>query len=221
MSLLCQLATQAELRAGMPDPASWLEATEQARLAGLGTVARQRSFVAGRWLARLAVQRWRGTTGLPALEVAGSGACRVAGDGGVFVSISHSGEHVACAVAGLPVGMDVESAGRPRDYLALAQAVHSVNQRKQLESLAPAEQARAFLQAWTLKEAWLKAREKGLDFALMRTLEFDDDPQGDTAVADVGGLVMAIASDPALPPVIEFQPGVAWRRCQARRSPSG
>lgn len=219
MSLLCQLATQSELRAGMADPASWLVATEQARLATLSSGSRRQAFLAGRWLARRVVQRWCGIDRLPTLEVAQSGACHVAGENGVFVSISHSGHHVACAVAALPVGVDIETADRPRDFLALARAVHSTVQQDQLARLPASERARCFLQAWTRKEAWLKAREQGLDFALMRTLEFDDDPQGDAAVADIGAMIVAVAANPGLPSVIEVQPGVSWRRCRIRRSP--
>jgi 4'-phosphopantetheinyl transferase len=222
MNLLCQLATQSELRAGMADPASWLGTTERARLATLGTETRRQSFLAGRWLARLAVQNWCGVKSLPKLEVADSGACHVASrDGGVFVSISHSGQHVAAAVAGVPVGVDLESLDRPRDYLALARSVHSAAQQEQLARLAPSAQAHCFLQAWTLKEAWLKARGQGLDFALMRELEFDEDPHGDIAVAEVGGLILAVAADPALPPVIAHQPDLSWRRCRTRRSAIG
>lgn len=217
-SLLCLLATQPELRAGMADPACWLGAAEQARLATLSTEARQHSFLAGRWLARLAVQRWCDIDRLPTLEVADSGACHVVSEGEVFVSISHSGDHVACAVAELPVGVDVESPGRPRDYLALAQAVHCDAQQERLARLAPTSRARCFLQDWTLKEAWLKAREQQVDFALMRTLEFDNDPCGDSAVTHIGELILAVAANPALPPVIDGLPRANWRRCQSRRS---
>lgn len=202
----------------MVGPACWLGATEQARLATLRTAARQHSFLAGRWLARLAVQRWCGIDRLPTLEVADSGACYVVGEGGVFVSISHSGDHVACAVAALPVGVDVERPGRPRDYLALAQAVQCEAQQKRLARLAPTQRARYFLQDWTLKEAWLKAREQHVDFALMRSLEFDDDPCGDSAVTHIEDLILAIVASPALPPVIDGLPRANWRRCQSRRS---
>lgn len=200
----------------MPAPDGWLTPSEQARLLSLGTAARRGSFLAGRWLARRAVQRWLGRDRLPALDVADSGACRVTGVAGVFVSISHSAGTVAAAVAGVPIGIDLESLTRPRDHLGLAQAVHSPAQREQLAALPPEARAHTFLQAWTLKEAWLKAREQGLDFALMRTLEFDDDPVGDAAVARVGELVLALVANPALPRHIDGLPQASWRRCCSR-----
>jgi 4'-phosphopantetheinyl transferase len=136
----------------------------------------------------------------------------------VFVSISHSAGRVACAVAAVPVGVDVESLTRPRDHLALTDTVHSAAQRQHLAALPPEARAEPFLQAWTLKEAWLKAREQGLDFALMRSLAFDDDPQGDVAVATIGDLVLAVAADPQLPPHLEGPTNAVWRRCRTHRS---
>ncbi|PTT82848.1 ACP synthase 2 [Pelomonas sp. HMWF004] len=215
MSLLCLLAAEPELHLGMAAREAWLTPTEQARLQSLGTPARRDTFLAGRWLARLAVQRWLGMDGLPALEVAESGACHVLGIGGVHVSISHSAGAVACAVSGLPVGVDVESLLQPRDHLALAEIVHSPAQREQLAA-APGDAAAAFLQLWTLKEAWLKARERGLDFALMRSLVVDDGPQGDVAVAMVGDLVLAVAGNPGLPSHIDGPANAGWCRGRMR-----
>ena len=226
MSLLCLLATRSALRAGMADPASWLTATERARLEAFGTEARRDVFLAGRWLARQAVREWRGDDGAVELEVADSGACRVARPDGVFVSISHSGDQVACAVAAVPVGVDIERLGvRARDHLALARAVHGPAQREQLRQLPPQARERHFLQLWTLKEAWLKAREQGLDFALMRAMAFDesaDGDGGDMAVTEDGATIVAIATCADLPAVItplnaaQMQTAPEWRRYRSR-----
>lgn len=215
-ALLCLLAAEPELCVGMPAPQGWLTPSEQARWQSFGTEARRNTFVAGRWLARRAVQQWLAAAELPALEVADSGACRVAGRGDVFVSISHSGGSVACAAAGVPVGVDLESPARPRDHLALAQTVHSLTQQAGLAALPAGERAEVFLKAWTIKEAWLKAREQGLDFALMRGLEFDDDVGGDVAVTALDGLVLAVACNPQLPSRIQGPTNAVWRRCRTR-----
>jgi 4'-phosphopantetheinyl transferase len=218
VTLLCLLAPEPDLLAGMAEPAGWLCVSERARMQGFGTPSRRDSFLAGRWLARLAVQRWRGGATLPVLEVAGSGACHVAGGSGPFVSISHSAGTVACVVGALPVGVDIEDSSRPRDHLAMARMVHSPAQCEQLAALPPAERARGFVRWWTGKEAWLKARERGLDFAAMRALEFDDDEagQGDVAIADLGGLVLAVAVNPLLPGLPDGPPGAQWRRYWTR-----
>ena len=219
--MLCLLAPEHDVRADMAAPDGWLTASEAARLQTLGSAARRASFLAGRWLARRAVQRWLGTGALPALDVAGNGACEVAGMAGAFVSISHSAGTVACVASGVPVGIDVESIARPRDHLALAGTVHGAAQREHLAALPLDARALPFLQWWTLKEAWLKARGLGLDFALMRSLAFADDPLGDVAVAQLGDLVLAIAADPALPPQIEGLPDIVWRRSRTQRSRIG
>lgn len=216
MTLLCLLVAEREVRAGMPAPASWLSPSEQARLQSLGSAARRGSFLAGRWLARLAVQRWLGCERPPALDLADSGACRVAGREDVFVSISHSAGHIACAAAGLPVGVDIEDLARPRDHLALAANVHSPAQQAELGALPAEARAPVFLSAWTMKEAWLKARGRGLDFALMRALDFDADPRGDVAVATLAGLVLALAGDPRLPARIDGPADALWRRYSTR-----
>lgn len=216
MSLLCLLAAEPELRVGMVAGEEWLTPTEQSRLQSLGTRARRDTFLAGRWLARRAVQRWLGVDRLPALEVADSGASRVAGFRGVYVSISHSGCAVACAVCSVPVGVDVESLARPRDHRALAEIVHTAVQREQLAALPADARLHAFLQLWTMKEAWLKARERGLDFALMRSLVLVDDVPGDVAVATVGDLVLAVAGHPGLAPHIEGPVNAVWRHGQMR-----
>lgn len=216
MSLLCLLAPEAELWVGMAGPGDWLTASETARLHAFGSAARRDTFLAGRWLARRAVQRWLGADRPPALDVADSGACRVADRSDVFVSISHSAGTVACAVAGVPVGVDLEDLARRRDHLALATTVHSPAQRAQLTALPADARALSFLQAWTIKEAWLKARGRGLDFAVMRSLEFGDGAPADVAVTTLDGLVVAVACDPSLPTRIEGPMNAVWRRCQTR-----
>jgi 4'-phosphopantetheinyl transferase len=218
VSLLCLLAAEPELRVGMAAPDDWLTATEQARLQSLGSAARSDTFLAGRWLARRAVQRWQDVDVLPALDVADSGACVIAGSDGVYASISHSAGFVACAVSSVPVGVDVECLTRSRDHLALAETVHGAAQRAQLAALAGHARALPFLQWWTLKEAWLKARGRGLDFALMRALTFDEDACGDVAVACVGDLVLAVAADPALPSQLDGLPAASWQRSRSRQN---
>lgn len=217
--MFCLLVPEPDVRADMAPLASWLTPSEAARLQSLGTETRRSCFLAGRWLARRAVQRWLGADALPALAVAQSGSCEVLGMPGVHVSISHSAGTVACVASGVPVGIDVESLMcRGRDTLALAETVHGAAQREALAALPADARLLPFLQAWTLKEAWLKARGQGLDFALMRSLEFDDDPAGDVAVARLGDLVLAVAAEPALPPGIDGLPEAVWQRRRSRRN---
>jgi 4'-phosphopantetheinyl transferase len=91
-------------------------------------------------------------------------------EGGVVEhSVAHSGDLVAVAVARTPVGVDVEQLdGRPHplggdgDPEALARLVLSAAERAVLAAVPPEGRARAFLVAWTRKEAVTKATGDGL-----------------------------------------------------------
>ena len=88
--------------------------------------------------------------------------------GDVEFSVSHSGDLVAVAVAAAPVGVDVEQLedrSRPLgggDPEKLARVVLAEPERAALAAVQPAARARAFLVAWTRKEAVTKARGDGL-----------------------------------------------------------
>ncbi len=91
---------------------------------------------------------------------------------GLAHSVAHSGDLVAVAVARAPVGVDVEQLdGRARplggdgDPEALARLVLDEDERATLAAVRPSARARAFLVAWTRKEAVTKATGDGLRVA--------------------------------------------------------
>lgn len=156
-------------------PAGWLSASEQQRLAGLET-GRQSLFVACRYALRLLlahpdglVRDWR----------LGSAAER-----GPWVesplfdrdrpqpqlSLAHSRGWLACAKAPVPVGVDLEvqPLTRQRDIAALAALVCTSTEQSWLLSQPGALQSRHFLQLWCLKEAYFKCLGTGLDWAQIR-----------------------------------------------------
>jgi 4'-phosphopantetheinyl transferase len=74
-----------------------------------------------------------------------------------------------CAVAvGAEVGVDVERLDAAAAATELAPHCLSPDEIAALGTLRPAEHRRRFLEHWTLKEAYLKARGMGLDFPLVR-----------------------------------------------------
>ncbi|MDJ0905739.1 MAG: 4'-phosphopantetheinyl transferase superfamily protein [Woeseiaceae bacterium] len=78
---------------------------------------------------------------------------------GPAISISHSGDIVACAVMDADqVGIDVEFPGRPRNTSGIAERYFS---RDEAEWLA-ARDSDHFYRLWVLKEAWLKATGIGI-----------------------------------------------------------
>jgi 4'-phosphopantetheinyl transferase len=79
------------------------------------------------------------------------------------LSISHSGQRVAVAVARrTPVGVDVEETARGLDSASLGRAVLSSAEQAVLDRLPPADRAQGLLTYWTRKEALLKATGDGL-----------------------------------------------------------
>ena len=92
--------------------------------------------------------------------------------GGPGHSVAHSGDLIAVAVARAPVGVDVEQAGgRPHllggdgDPEALGRLVLSGPEQAALASVPADGRARAFLVAWTRKEAVTKATGDGMNAA--------------------------------------------------------
>lgn len=164
--------------AAMAPPVSrWMSSEELARLADMRAQQRAEQFAAGRWLARrlLAVtfggdaSEWA----LSAAEDAPPLATHTAGAVGtpVFVSLAHSGDHLACAVSDLPVGVDIEEM-QPRKHLGtLIEATTTEAERTALPQLLADDDddARmlAFFQLWTLKEAWIKCHGGNLFQTMM------------------------------------------------------
>lgn len=81
---------------------------------------------------------------------------------GLNLSISHSGDIAAVAIAPLPVGIDVEADDRVRDWLALADLIFAPEECAQLRSVEESRRRDVFHRYWTLKEAIGKRNGTGL-----------------------------------------------------------
>ena len=115
-----------------------------------------------------APQDWRfaaSPTGKPHLDVGGGGAS-------LKFSLSHARGMVACAVASMELGLDVEPLARLPDALALARAFFSEREAAALATLEDPARSNVFVHLWTLKEAYYKAIETGLPGRLDRP-DFD------------------------------------------------
>lgn len=126
---------------------------EQARYRSFSAEARRHSWLAGRELLRVAVERALGTVDAAALLTEDSGGVRYA-SGGVHLNLSHSGDWFAAAVAPIPVGVDIERV-RLRAVTAQAERVFCANEAASLAR--EADPLTAFYRLWTLKEAACKA----------------------------------------------------------------
>lgn len=82
----------------------------------------------------------------------------------VYISISHSGEYVACAVADRPCGIDIEEI-RNTD-IKVAERFFTSGEYEYIKNHTREEQARCFCEIWTAKEAYAKLNGKGLGIGL-------------------------------------------------------
>lgn len=161
-----------ELRLDRPPAArerllGWLSAAERERAARFRSDLHRNRFIAARGLLRQLLGGYTASDPAELRFVAGPyGKPRLQGPGPQF-NLSHSGGLAIYAFrAWAEVGVDVElldpevAATRvPEHFFAPAEVRH-------LRSLPAAIQPRAFLECWTRKEAFIKARGDGLSLAL-------------------------------------------------------
>lgn len=144
----------------------WLTEAERQRLHAISAPARRASFLAGHWQARFLAAQWLGLdVRRIALDAQADGRplLRVDGDAApLHVSLSHSGDWLALALADAPVGVDVEVPQRERDWQALARFVFSPEERQRVRDADDATRAEVFHALWTLKEAHGKRSGEGL-----------------------------------------------------------
>ena len=82
-------------------------------------------------------------------------------------NLSHSHEIIVYALTiGTPIGVDVEYPKHNIDYDGIAQRFFSINECRQLKALPVEDKKTAFYNAWTRKEAYIKAVGEGLSHPL-------------------------------------------------------
>ena len=82
-------------------------------------------------------------------------------------NVSHTRGLVVCLVGwGRALGVDVESLDRPRRWLDLAERFLAPAEARAVRGLPAARRPLRFLEYWTLKEAYVKARGRGLTLPL-------------------------------------------------------
>ena len=150
-----------------------LSAEERRRAARYTHQEAQRQFVLGRVLLRTALARYTGAHP-KSIEFAynhhGKPALRSPSEMRLEFSLSHTRGLVVCAVAlACPVGVDVEDRRRPHTIapLELARRYFAPAETAVLERLPAERQLAAFLDFWTLKEAFVKACGTGLAMPLV------------------------------------------------------
>jgi 4'-phosphopantetheinyl transferase len=158
------------------EPALWeqyrglLSAEEETRAARYAHEPSRLQFLAGRALLRTVLSHYLDDDarafqfqynpyGKPALK----SPCRLP----LEFNLSNTRGLVVCAVTlGHAVGVDVESSDRKTDFLKLARHYFAPPEAAALERLPAEQQPRRFMDLWTLKEAYIKARGMGLSLPL-------------------------------------------------------
>ena len=197
------LSSLAMLEPAMPSSAGWLTEDERARLASIGATLRRRQFLAGHWLAR---QLAAGATGVDAARIGmdrdGLGRPRLLLDGMPspwHVSLTHSDDRIAGAVARRPVGIDLEVPRRARDLAALARFTFSPAEVVDLDAVAAEDRVAAFYRLWALKEARGKRCGEGImpRRARLATAVPVDADSADAVTWTVDAVTLAVATDGA------------------------
>jgi 4'-phosphopantetheinyl transferase len=93
-------------------------------------------------------------------EAGPNGKPAIRGNDTLYFNISHSGQWVVCAIASVPVGVDVERL-RPVNP-GLAKRFFTNGEFEMLQALPEEERTSKFIELWTLKESFLKAIGRGL-----------------------------------------------------------
>lgn len=91
----------------------------------------------------------------------GHGRPRVAGNDTLFTSVAHAGDAVLAAVAGVPIGVDVERFVTC-DFDGFDDVALTARERAVIAELPPSERRAARTAIWVRKEALLKRHEVGL-----------------------------------------------------------
>lgn len=97
--------------------------------------------------------------------------------GGPEFNLSHTASQVILAVAGEPVGLDVERIDRPVRGEALAAKFFSPHERSAIASLPQSARNAAFLRHWVCKEATVKLSGDGI-YRGLRLAEVTFGPDG-------------------------------------------
>lgn len=211
------LHERSTLAASLPADLGFLSDSERLRAADFGNVRRREQFLRARWLARcMLAARLGGTPRDWSLSAAASEGPRILSSlpSPLFLSLSHSGGWVGCALAPVPVGLDLETAERPRRIGELARKVCTPGEIAELEMLSGTAQQQAFYRMWTLKEAWFKRAGTGIQLEGMRALKTSLQPSAAAANAATfaqPGLQVAVCAD-AVEPLTLFAEAATLQR---------
>jgi 4'-phosphopantetheinyl transferase len=145
----------------------WLSPDERARADRFRSPWSDR-FVAGRGRLREILARYLDTDpGAVAFAYGPSGKPRLSGKGALTFNLSHSASEAVLAVAWVrELGIDIEKIRPDVECETIAREFFSPSETAALMALPSEARRRGFFACWTRKEAFIKAKGKGLGFPL-------------------------------------------------------
>jgi len=152
----------------------WLSDSELARYPIITSSHRKSQFLAGHYLVRKMASRvfnnplsdwtyYQDADHMRRLK------CNKASQSELYVSISHSGDWIVAAISHAPIGIDIETFSKQRDFIAIARHVFSAAEISYLHSCRSEELKQNFYLYWTLKESAAKQYGVGLKFEISRS----------------------------------------------------
>jgi len=169
-----QVANTAELDAEFDSgDLHWLSDSELARYQAITSVPRKIQYLSGHYLLRKMASRvfgnkshdwtyYQDAKNLRRLKCSNDSRQEL------FVSISHSGVWIVAAISDAPIGIDIETFSKQRDFIAIANHVFSAAEISFLESCNSKALKKNFYLHWTLKESVAKQYGAGLKFEISR-----------------------------------------------------
>ncbi len=130
-----------------PENLDWLTQNELARYQSISSANRKLQFLAGHFLVRkMASCLFANQMADWIYFIDGDNQrrleCRQPGIPGLYVSLSHSGDWIAAGISLASIGIDIETYGKPRDFIAIASHVFSESETRLLKALSPDQLAR-------------------------------------------------------------------------------
>lgn len=161
------------------DDPSWLSDSEQARFHRIGSSVRRLEYLTARFaMRRLLSFICEGTSwqdwSLSYRENSSPAVLRMPAAykaSTLHLSLSHSAGLIAVAVSSTEIGIDIEVQRKRRPVCELIDIVGSEEEVRRLQALMDDAKTCEFYRLWTLKEAYFKRRQTGIDWMLIKSLQ--------------------------------------------------
>lgn len=160
-----------------------LNEKEQQRAKRFKFAKHQHAFIAGRGQLRILLSQYLECDPKAVeFEYNQYGKPQIKNNSHLQFNLSHSEGVALCAVTlNNAIGVDIEYMGNDHDIIAIADRYFSTRESNELHGLQGAEKIQGFYNAWTRKEAFLKAYGQGLSYSL-KNVEVTIIPEQDAKI---------------------------------------